>query len=272
MISDILRQAIKYSHSIFLGKTTNISYINPELQSEDRQRRYSKKNSQTREQEFLTLRSKLYRFGNIKEKYDCIMKEKELKQSLVGNCNELSITALMYLATKRAHEIYDLYKKYFTTDTSGKIQSIYIEIISPIPTSRYDHCFIIFYYPPDASDYQSQNKQVNSYYKTYNKLPSGAWICDPWANIVCLSQHYNANWQNKMISWATDGKYLALGNAHTPSVYKSQCPLQENPGYPLYENTFNMMRNTAMQVNHQVIIKPDSTVVINHSKFEYATL
>ncbi|MBE8596626.1 hypothetical protein [Xenorhabdus sp. BG5] len=275
MIHFILKQAIEYSHSVFRGKTTNISYFNVEFQSEDRKNRYSRENILQREQELMELQNKLYKFGKPEEKYDCIMKEKELKKSLVGNCNELSITALMYLARNRAKDIYYLYKDSFTTDTSGEIQPIYIEVISPIPISRYNHCFIMFYYPPHASDYQSQNKEINQLYKTYNKLPSEAWICDPWANIVCLSQNYNANWQNKMISWAIDGKYLALGNTPLSSVYKNQSQyllweLQGNPGYPLYENTFNMMRNTAMQVNHQAIIKPDGSVVINHAIFEYA--
>ncbi|MDC9613511.1 hypothetical protein PSI19_06335 [Xenorhabdus khoisanae] len=72
-----------------------------------------------------------------------------------------------------------------------------------------------------------------------------------------------------MKSWANDGKYLALGQAYFPSAYRSKDPLQKDPGYPLYKNTFNMMNNSKKQVNYQAIIKPDGSVVINHAIFEY---
>ncbi|MBC8951550.1 hypothetical protein [Xenorhabdus sp. PB62.4] len=268
MIHFILKQAIKYSHSVFLGKTTNISYFNVEFQSEDRKNRYSRTNSLKREHKLMELQGKLRLLGKPEEKYDCIMEEKKRDDSLVGNCNELSITAFMYLARNRAKDIYNLYKNSFTTETSGEIQPIYIEIISPSPLSRYDHCFIMFYYPPHTYDHKFQDKEIAPRNKKYKPIPNGAWICDPWANIVCLSEHYHANWQNKMINWAIDGKYLALNNAPPPSVYKSQYPLQEDFGHPLYNDTWNMMKDSEKQVNYQAIIKPDGSVVINDSIFE----
>ncbi|MDC9613510.1 hypothetical protein PSI19_06330 [Xenorhabdus khoisanae] len=197
MIHFILKQAIEYSHSVFRGKTTNISYFNVESQSEDRKNRYSRENSRNREQKLMGLQEKLRTLGKPEEKYNCIMEEKKRDDSLVGNCNELSITAFMYLARNRAKDIYDLYKDSFTTDASGEIQPIYIEIISPIPTSRYEHCFIMFYYPPHTYAHKFQDKEIKPMYKTYNPIPNGAWICDPWANIVCLSENYNKNWEKK---------------------------------------------------------------------------
>ncbi|PHM28245.1 hypothetical protein [Xenorhabdus budapestensis] len=271
MISYILKQAITHSHHIFRGKTTNISYFNVELQSGDRPERYSRKSCFSREQKLIGLKNKLHLLRTADKKYECIMKEKECDNSLVGNCNELANTVFIYLARERVSDIYNLYKNSFTANTSGEIQSIYIEILYPSPLSRYDHCFVMLYYPLHTYNIESQYKETNPLYKVYNKIPDGAWICDPWANIVCLSENYDANWQRKMLDWAIDGKYLSLGQAPTPSIYKSKFPLQGDPGNPLYENTFYMMSNSPKTVSDQAIIRPDGTVVISNSKFEYAT-
>ncbi|PHM39921.1 hypothetical protein Xmau_02103 [Xenorhabdus mauleonii] len=269
MIRYILHQAIEHAHLTFSGKTSNIFYNNPECQPESRRNRYSTTNCQIRERKFSELTQKLNRFGNARNKYNCIMEEKKHDNFLVGNCTELSITALMYLAEIGKNNVSHYFRHYSQTSNVKNIQPIYIEILAPVQASSY-HCFVMIYSPSCISDYQFQNKNINPLYKTYDKLPNGAWVCDPWAEIVCLSENYDSHWRNTMNNWADQGKYLSLGNAPAPSLYKPQHPPSRDPCYPLYSHTLNMMSNTAMQVNHQAIIKTDNTSTINHSHFEYA--
>ncbi|MDC9596047.1 hypothetical protein [Xenorhabdus anantnagensis] len=260
MIQHILHHAIEYSHSAFPGKTTNISYFNIENQSEDRKKRYSIKNTGIRQQKLGKLQEKLYYLRTDEEKYDHIMSERKNDALLVGNCKELSLIAFMYLAKEKASNIYHLYKNSFTANKSGEIHDIYIEVLAAAPLSRYDHCFVMLYYPPHTYDKKFQNKKID---EEYNILPSGAWICDPWANIVCLSENYDTHWKSKMASWAKDGKYLALGSASISSNYKNTelSPL-ESRGHPLYANTFNMIENSKKKVLHKAIIKPDGSTEI----------
>ncbi|MDX7987503.1 hypothetical protein FE392_09190 [Xenorhabdus sp. 12] len=270
MIKHLLYLAIKYAHSNFPGKTSNIFYGNLESQPEKRRKRYSIENCQIRENNYSELTQKLSCFGNAREKYNCIMEERKRNSFLVGNCNELSISVLMYLAELNKDNLSQYFRYDSNTAPQNDMQSIYIEILAPVRASTY-HCFVMVYFPPRIHNYQFKNTNMNPLYKTYDKLPDGAWICDPWAEIVCLAEEYDAHWKDTMCSLAKQGKYLSLGNSPPPSLYKPQYPPDRDPCYPMYSHTLNMMSNSAMQVNHQAIIKADNTVIINHSHFEYAT-
>ncbi|WP_340622304.1 hypothetical protein [Xenorhabdus siamensis] len=245
MIYVILQEAIKHAHSMFKHKTANIFYRDLEFCSQSRKTKYSQEKIKDRNNRLYNLQNILHSLYTPENQYKYIVSENEKGNSLVGNCFELSLVAFMYLANNKAKELNQAFKI-----NSMKSKPIYIKIMSTSP-KRYNHSFVMLS--------QIKNEYIN------RNLPKGAWICDPWANIVCRSEEYNAQWKNTMHQWEAQGKYLNLSESHQLPTNKISGKLCEDRFSPLYKDTYFMVENSEKITAHQTIIKPDGQVLVDDS-------
>ena len=96
-----------------------------------------------------------------------------------GNCGEMSAIACLYLSRHKEQSVFD-----------------YVSLASPG-----DHAFVVIGQPPPPG---------GVYPKNFADWDDEAWICDPWANTYCQAAQYPEQWVEKLKSWATKGKQLAV--------------------------------------------------------------
>ncbi|REF27872.1 hypothetical protein BDD26_2698 [Xenorhabdus cabanillasii] len=124
----------------------------------------------------------------------------KFRRNLAGNCHELSDYALHELMKLHSLEIFHHYRKIDRNPTF---------IVSCSLTAPYDHVFIMIYHPRTCSD------DIQHEFDKLNTLQPEAWICDPWADIICQGSQYPFEWQKKMQIWYVNDHYV-------PSVVDSQ--------------------------------------------------
>ncbi|MDC9594372.1 hypothetical protein [Xenorhabdus sp. IM139775] len=253
MFENILNQAIRYSHNIFKGKTANISYYSPEFRGENKKTRHSSEAIQKRNEKLDKLQNELYQLYDLEEQYNYILSIQN--HNLVGNCNELSFIVFMYLLKKESKEILEYYRKNSLSGSSKKENPIYIQIIATAHPP-YNHSFVMI---SCANDYPDSKMQIDN---KYIDLPENAWICDPWANIVCLSKNYNTQWKNKMHQWSAQGKCLYLGNLSQPSKNQLVATPPGDEFSPINHNIYFTIQNSKKVIQHRAIITPNGNIEI----------
>ncbi|MDX7988300.1 hypothetical protein FE392_13315 [Xenorhabdus sp. 12] len=124
----------------------------------------------------------------------------------VGNCDEYSSKAFKCLI-KKSRLILEIYQREFDISI--------IHITSP--STQFNHGIVMI-----SSNYLNQFTDRENLPDLFNRYhDSEIWICDPWANIACLSYNYPIEWKNKMFKWDGKGKLLnSPGGILEPTDFK----------------------------------------------------
>ncbi|WP_340608657.1 hypothetical protein [Xenorhabdus bharatensis] len=140
----------------------------------------------------------------------------KFKRSLTGNCQERSQYVFHELMKFHSFEIFNFYIKKDKNPT-------YIALCAaPQP---YDHAFIMIHHPTTKQKHPLRELKT---------LPPEAWICDPWAEIICKGSQYPDNWKKKMEEWERDSHYVLSTDSsqlkeNTPDKYNTLfSPLREH--------------------------------------------
>ncbi|MDR0217846.1 MAG: hypothetical protein LBI71_03020 [Enterobacteriaceae bacterium] len=250
MINNILLDAIRHARIIFRGKTTNKTYYNTEHLNKIKRKKYSIERVREREDRHDKFLDRIFKIKNITKKYDYFLSRSRNyrwhNQSLIGNCGELSISALCYLAQQRSQDLLNWVINSGKRNIENKTTAIYIlniEFINP-----YDHMSTVILFPEN-----NQNlPKINKIYHSYDDLPDNSWVCDPWANIVCQYREYHSQWRNKMDKWNSVGK--------SASIYQDE-QLEDYPS-PLTLNNYNAIIRIPKKVINMAMIFPDGKIEI----------
>jgi len=186
MIQHILQDAIKYARAQFPLKADNKVY--PEHHPKKFKRVHTSYMDRIKPIRQDYLREELEDLQPYEE-YKYIKKHNEDRDplELCGNCHELCTVAFYYLV----NNYIELVKHYST-----HVDIHFIEI-----ADQHDHAFLM------VGQYLSWDRQLPASWGGY--LPS-AWVCDPWANIVCPANYFPFEWEAKMLKWHHAGKKLRI--------------------------------------------------------------
>lgn len=137
----------------------------------------------------------------------------------VGNCGEMAKLAFNFLKEK---------------NVSVAKLSLGSGEDSLLPNTKFkgDHAFLLVGHNFHGYDVNGKilptiNKE-SIFYKDVKDFKN-AYICDPWANIVCPVTDYPSRWESKMKKWSGLGKFITYGSKvidpYTNSNYKQCIPL-----------------------------------------------
>ena len=148
----------------------------------------------------------------------------------VGNCGEMAKLAFNFLKKK---------------NVSVAKLSLGFGVDPLVPKTKFkgDHAFLLVGHNFHGYDVNGKilptiNKE-SIFYKDVKDFKN-AYICDPWANIVCPVTDYPSRWESKMQKWSGLGKFITYGSnkvidPYTNSNYKQCIPLcQWIPGYQYF--------------------------------------
>jgi hypothetical protein len=79
---------------------------------------------------------------------------------------------------------------------SGHVDIHFIEIADP-----HDHVFLM------VGQCLSWERRFPTSWGDYF---TSAWVCDPWANIVCPANYFPFEWETKMLKWHHSGKKIRV--------------------------------------------------------------
>ncbi|MDX7987194.1 hypothetical protein FE392_07595 [Xenorhabdus sp. 12] len=159
-----------------------------------------------------------------------VEKQNEL---LAGNCPDYCNAAYHYLIQQRVDDILSFYNAMHNTPSY-----VYVQIIAT--QGKYDHVFILI-----NSFNNKKGQPILG--QLYHELPRGAWVCDPWAKIVCCAEDYNDRWKSKMSKWHLLGKCLVLSS-------------NDSNQFPLKKDTYLTIQNSVKKILNQAIISPDGNI------------
>ena len=151
----------------------------------------------------------------------------------VGNCGEMAQLAFNFLKKKNV----SVAKLSLGFGESG------VDPLVPKTIFKGDHAFLLVGHNFHGYDVNGKilptiNKE-SIFYKDVKDFKN-AYICDPWANIVCPVTDYPSRWESKMQKWSGLGKFITYGSnkvidPYTNSNYKQCIPLcQWIPGYQYF--------------------------------------
>ena len=151
----------------------------------------------------------------------------------VGNCGEMAQLAFNFLKKKNV----SVAKLSLGFGESG------VDPLVPKTIFKGDHAFLLVGHNFHGYDVNGKilptiNKE-SIFYKDVKDFKN-AYICDPWANIVCPVTDYPSRWESKMNKWSGLGKFISYGSnnvidPYTNSNYKQCIPLcQWIPGYQYF--------------------------------------
>ncbi|WP_340620473.1 hypothetical protein [Xenorhabdus siamensis] len=217
MIEDILQDAIKYAKRFFGNRTTNKFYPDLSVLPESERSIYQRNVIVSRMDRHNKIRLELYNLKDINQKHQYLLSNEH--NNLVGNCPELCLATYIYLIKERAKDIWELYNASWNYEYPQLTCPIYIQQIYTLGV--YDHVFLLLDHP----DSLVRRPKIGT---IYHELPEGSWVCDPWADIVCLAEDYNDRWKHKMMEWNHQGMCLLLKSpgSSSPSA-ESFSPLKK---------------------------------------------
>lgn len=129
----------------------------------------------------------------------------------VGNCGEMSSLAFNYLKSQNVA----VSRLNLGTGESKNNQSF-----------KGDHVFLLVGH--NFHDFDANGKYIQQGHESwldYKEVKDNyvAYVCDPWANIVCPAKAYPAEWESKMQKWSKVQKFIKY-NHDVADPYK-------NPNY-----------------------------------------
>jgi hypothetical protein len=104
---------------------------------------------------------------------------------VTGSCEDYSATAYLYL-TQRCEDIVAEF---------GRAVNVF-------SVQAGDHEFLMVNAPNVLNSTQNILPPLNEH------TLSNAWVCDPWASIVCSARDYPTQWKAKMEKWSGAGKKI----------------------------------------------------------------
>lgn len=140
----------------------------------------------------------------------------------VGNCGEMAQLAFNFLKKKNV----SVAKLSLGFGESG------VDPHVPKTIFKGDHAFLLVGHNFHGYDVNGKilptiNKE-SIFYKDVKDFKN-AYICDPWANIVCPVTDYPSRWESKMKKWSGLGKFISYESnvidPYTNSNYKQCIPL-----------------------------------------------
>ena len=140
----------------------------------------------------------------------------------VGNCGEMAQLAFNFLKKKNV----SVAKLSLGFGESG------VDPLVPKTIFKGDHAFLLVGHNFHGYDVNGKilptiNKE-SIFYKDVKDFKN-AYICDPWANIVCPVTDYPSRWESKMKKWSGLGKFISYESnvidPYTNSNYKQCIPL-----------------------------------------------
>ncbi|MDX7988303.1 hypothetical protein FE392_13330 [Xenorhabdus sp. 12] len=208
-IENIIRETVYATRCFFNLKSYNKSYkesVRVQLPAYKRQL-YSPENSEMRGRLLAKTRDRIKPMHSPYERNTILHSIQS--HDHVGNCGEHSCKALEYLVEK-SKLIWAIYRRPFDI--------IMINLNSDI--SLFDHqCVILSYNYPQQPEYLPNLPDLFNQHQG-----AEIWVCDPWANIACLSHNYPIEWKKKMHKWSNRGKLLCYGqediNPIDPRIYR----------------------------------------------------
>ncbi|SFU64423.1 hypothetical protein [Xenorhabdus koppenhoeferi] len=212
-IENIILDALYHTRDFFKLKSTNKLYTEEEFHrlSASKKEYYSLQSINHRVDLLQNQRNDTARVNNIYEKNN--IRNRIQPDHRVGNCGEYSDIALEYLIEK-SKLIWEIYKKPFD------ITILEIEC----PSGIFEHNFV-------KLSVNFELPLIELFKRHYN---SEIWICDPWANIACLSYNYPQEWKSKMLKWYSKGKLL--------STSSRICYANEPDIFQLFDNHINSLK------------------------------
>ncbi|WP_340611483.1 hypothetical protein [Xenorhabdus bharatensis] len=241
MIECILYDAIRYAKRFYGDRTSNKIYPDLSVLPESKQAMYKKDQVLERMKRHRITRPEFFNISSNEQKIKYLQDNEH--NELVGNCVELSWAVYLYLIQKRAKDIWDLYNINWSYDSSKLTYPIYIQLIATLGV--YDHVFLLL----DHSDSIVHRPKIGT---KYNELPEGTWVCDPWADIVCLAENYNDKWKNKMMEWNHQGMCLMLKKTPESPSSESFSPLKKYTFNTIQCSTKQVYRLSAIHNNGEV--------------------
>ncbi|MDR0217506.1 MAG: hypothetical protein LBI71_01260 [Enterobacteriaceae bacterium] len=197
-IKDILEEVLRESRRFFNLKSGNKIYPDLSRVKETKRNFYSIKAINERK----SLINKTYQESRLRKK-PCEISNVILRVqgeiNHAGNCDQYAVKAFELLR-ERMERIADIY--------SDKFSILAVGIMSNRAESNFGHTFLML-----ANYHFNRNQLPNIFQKNIN---SEAWICDPWANIVCQSHQYPLEWNIKMLKWRAKGKFFSLSEYYNP--------------------------------------------------------
>ncbi|PHM46224.1 hypothetical protein Xmau_00630 [Xenorhabdus mauleonii] len=200
-IEEILYDAIRETKSVFKVKSYNIGYYDHNMLPAETRGFYGEKGNILRKRAFDiiyddTLGKKL----NCKEIYNYLNRQKNI--IFVGNCLLLAIYSLYYLKKIHKHTFRYLFYKMESNHTHDS-PLLTLQVISLL--KPYSHSFVMVS-PPN----NNEEKPYLGMQTPPNQFPRDAWICDPWADIICPAISYDEKWKITMSKWNFAGKTVNI--------------------------------------------------------------
>ena len=156
----------------------------------------------------------------------------------VGNCGEMAQLAFNFLKKKNV----SVAKLSLGFGESVVDPLVPVDPRVPKTIFKGDHAFLLVGHNFHGYDVNGKilptiNKE-SIFYKDVKDFKN-AYICDPWANIVCPVTDYPSQWELKMQKWSGLGKFIfykdKVIDPYTNSNYKQCIPLcQWIPGYQYF--------------------------------------
>ncbi|MBD2811476.1 hypothetical protein ID853_11415 [Xenorhabdus sp. Vera] len=162
----------------------------------------------------------------------------KFKKNLGGNCHELSQYVFHDLIKNYSFEIFNFYRGIDNNST-------YIVMCgAPKP---YDHTFVTIYHPSTT-----ENDPISK----LQHLQPEAWICDPWADIICKGLQYPYEWDKTMKTWYDNSHYIITNESLRYSEVRND----------RYNQFFSPLRDQAYYTI-PILLNPNSKIDLYYLAF-----
>ncbi|OTA18902.1 hypothetical protein Xbed_02888 [Xenorhabdus beddingii] len=243
LIEDILRKTLRLTQYVFAGGAGNKFFYRSELMPATESCRNVDLSIRLKHLHLQQLRTEMEETTKMSQQYDYLIRNRPAS-GFVGNCGEYSYFAFYHLMKMCPADIRKTY-------TTNKECPIYVQL--PVLLQPYDHTFILIYQADSLSYHPNR-------FLKFNAIPSDAWVCDPWADIICLAQHYDDVWKNQMAKWHQKGLCIR--------TVLSDEKLAHNQNYsPLRERTYTNISNGNKFIAHLGTIYPNGKNTVHYWEF-----
>ncbi|PHM40334.1 hypothetical protein Xmau_02095 [Xenorhabdus mauleonii] len=248
-IEQILQNTMREAQSIFKGKSHNISYYDINILPKEKRKPYTEKEMERRVNSFRKLQEELLIIRYSSEKiYNELISERS--RNLVGNCFFLSIFVLQHFIKTYKQRLCQLFYPP-DIDLSKLTSLLSLQLI--VTNKPYNHVFVLICPPSYILPQRTIGEKYNP-----NEFPKGAWVCDPWANIVCPAHDYNNAWKFRMAEWNAKGK--------TVLIERTKTKYNENLNYsPLGFYNYMAIQESKKNIDEIIILYPDGKTKTKNS-------